>query len=107
MNRKSENANHIKKCYVAPTDSGLQLVKKASAKDKKRERKRYVKETEERWANRHTQKDKETFKFGLFNVKGYLMVKGFATRQEAEDYLNNTKFYAKVKHRYEIRELLW
>lgn len=107
MNRKSQNAQNIKQVLTVGNGLERTIYKKASRKDKARQRARQAKEQQEIWNNKYDENDKATYKFGIFNKKGYVMVKGFATREEAEEYLSTSSFYKDVKFRYEIRELIW
>ena len=107
MNRKSQKAQGIKQVLTCGDGLERTIYKKPSQKEKVKARRRIQKEKEEVWANKYDENDKATYKFGIFNKKGYVMVKGFATREEAEEYLSTSPFYKDVKFRYEIRELIW
>ena len=106
MNRKSQKAQGIKQVLTCGDSVERTIYKMPSQKEKAKARRRASKEKEEVWANKYDEGDKATYRFGIFNKRGYVMIKGFATREEAEEYLERP-FYKKVKFRYEIRELIW
>ena len=78
------------------------IVKTPSLKDKKESRLKTSKVKEDRWKSRWSQKDREKIKYGIFHKKGYVMIKGFETKEEAEKDLatwRNPQFYC-------VREIL-
>lgn len=107
MNSKSQRANNVKQFCTVGCGAERTIYKKPSRKEKAKQHLKNRKLQQEEWENRFTEQDKETFKFGLFNVRGFVMIKGFETKEQAEEYLDTNPFYKDVKHRYEIRELLW
>lgn len=106
MNRRSERANGIKKVPTVGNCTERKIVKKASVRERQKQQALIHKENEETWNSKYNETDKAIYKFGIFNKKGYVMVKGFATREEAEEYLNNS-YLTRIKHRYEVRTLIW
>ena len=105
MNRKSQNAQKIKEIVVCGGSCGdVRIYKKASRNERVKQAIKQKKIQQEVWENRFDETEKQTYKYGVFAKRGYVMKKGFATEQQAQRYLESL---GKYKVCYEVRKLEW
>ena len=105
MNRKSLTTQKKGKALFYTDEYGdAHFYKKPSLTQKKDTNRKERNTKQKRWDNKYDEQEKQMFKFGIFNKKGFVMIRGFATKEEAEQSLSK---YGKLSVRFEIRELLW
>ena len=94
------NKGHRWVKHINEVDS--QLIKAPSQKDRKTLLKKRVKVWEKRDLDRWNEQERLKYKFGIFYKNGYVMRKGFETKEEAEEELSH---YTHPEY-FQIREIL-
>ena len=102
MSERSKRANHVKQVFVCDYKDGTTRIYKK--RNQKQIRDDYKKGKKEEYAPAFYSKEEKKNKFGVFNKKGWKVLCLFASREQAQEFIDKKGQYAKL---YEVRELDW